>query len=67
MDLTKFSLYTALAIVTYLMLLAWQEDYPPMVEDGSPQASIPDEVPLADTPQNLPQQVPSQPGDAPAI
>ena len=26
MDLTKFALYTALAIVTYLMLLSWQED-----------------------------------------
>lgn len=33
MDFTRFSLYTALAIVTYLMLLAWQEDYPPIVEE----------------------------------
>ena len=32
MDITRFSLYAALAIVTYLMLLAWQEDYPPAVD-----------------------------------
>ena len=32
MDFTRFSLYSALAIVTYLMLLAWQEDYPPTIE-----------------------------------
>jgi len=35
MDLTRFALYTALAIVTYLMLLQWQEDYPPTIDDGS--------------------------------
>jgi len=35
MDLTKYGLYTALAIVTYLMLLQWQEDYPPSINDGS--------------------------------
>tara|TARA_B110000858_G_scaffold89247_1_gene103110 strand:- start:27641 stop:29374 length:1734 start_codon:yes stop_codon:yes gene_type:complete len=35
MDLTKFGLYTALAVVTYLMLLQWQEDYPPTIDDGS--------------------------------
>ena len=34
MDLTKFALYTSLAVVTYLMLLAWQEDYPPIIETG---------------------------------
>ena len=32
MDITRFSLYGALAIVTYLMLLAWQEDYPPVID-----------------------------------
>lgn len=36
MDLTRFALYTSLAIITYLMLLNWQEDYPPLVDDGSP-------------------------------
>ena len=35
MDITKFALYTSLAIITYLMLLAWQEDYPPTIDDGS--------------------------------
>ena len=34
MDLTKFFLYTSLAVITYLMLLAWQEDYPPLVGGG---------------------------------
>ena len=34
MDLTKFALYTSLAVVTYLMLLAWQEDYPPIIDTG---------------------------------
>ena len=32
MDITRFSLYGALAIVTYLMLLAWQGDYPPVID-----------------------------------
>ena len=35
MDLTKFALYTSLAVITYLMLLAWQDDYPPIVEDST--------------------------------
>jgi YidC/Oxa1 family membrane protein insertase len=34
MDITRFALYTALAIITYLLLLAWQEDYPPVVDNG---------------------------------
>ncbi|MEX2468127.1 MAG: hypothetical protein WD396_00080, partial [Pseudohongiellaceae bacterium] len=34
MDLTRFFLYTALAVITYLMLLAWQEDYPPGIDNG---------------------------------
>ncbi len=28
MNLTRFALYSALAVVSYLMLLQWQEDYP---------------------------------------
>ena len=48
MDITRFLLYSALAIVTYLMLLQWQEDYPPLVDDGS---SIQQQLPsLPDTP-----------------
>jgi len=54
MNLTRFSLYTSLAIITYLMLLAWQEDYPPMVDDGSSvQSSMPSltpQIPQGDNP-----------------
>ncbi len=66
MDLTKFFLYTALAIVTYLMLLAWQEDYPPLVDDGSTPVVIPDTPPLAETPQAAPVDLPQQVSDSPA-
>lgn len=38
MDLPKFALYTALAIITYLMLLAWQDDYPPSVGNSNSTA-----------------------------
>ena len=34
MNLTKYALYTALALVTYLLLLQWQEDYPDSVEQA---------------------------------
>ena len=68
MDLTKFALYTSLAVITYLMLLAWQEDYPSVVDSGSvnqqsppsiasssPQAGdIPREVPTSSQPVNQP-------------
>ena len=68
MDLTKFALYTSLAAITYLMLLAWQEDYPSIVDTGSinqqspppltlssPQADdIPREVPTSSQPANQP-------------
>ena len=68
MDLTKFALYTSLAAITYLMLLAWQEDYPSIVDTGSinqqspppltlssPQADdIPREVPTSSQPVNQP-------------
>jgi YidC/Oxa1 family membrane protein insertase len=40
MDLTRFFLYTALAVVTYLMLLQWQEDYPPLVDDGTSSQQV---------------------------
>ena len=51
MDFTRFSLYSALAIVTYLMLLAWQEDYPPTIE-GADSAVVltPDSAADADRP-----------------
>ena len=65
MDLTKFFLYTSLAVITYLMLLAWQEDYPPVVNDGSQQASqlqIPESAsaPVTDVPSNVPNDVPTE-------
>jgi hypothetical protein len=47
MNLTKYALYTALALVTYLLLLQWQEDYPDSVEQAGterlsePAASVP--------------------------
>ena len=34
MNFTRYLLYSALAIVTYLMLLAWQQDYPPTTENS---------------------------------
>jgi YidC/Oxa1 family membrane protein insertase len=63
MDLTKFGLYTALAIVTYLMLLQWQEDYPPTIDDGnSSRVEIP-QIPTqqngATTASDLPSDIPT--------
>lgn len=70
MDITRFLLYTALAIVTYLMLLQWQEDYPPLVDDGSSsqvQVSAPTDTPLAPI-ADLPTSASSDvPGDVPTI
>ena len=60
MDFTRFSLYSALAIVTYLMLLAWQEDYPPTIE-GADSAVVltPDSTADADRPVDLPSSLPT--------
>ncbi len=60
MDFTRFSLYTALAAVTYLMLLAWQEDYPPVVGSNNSVTevqSIPESLPSTST--DLPVDVPT--------
>ena len=57
MDLTKFALYTSLAVVTYLMLLAWQEDYPPLINSG-----FDEQIPSPSRPtqlNDLPTQVPT--------
>lgn len=63
MDLTKFSLYTALAVITYLMLLQWQTDYPPIVDDGSSSRIDMPQVPNAQndvaTNSDLPSDVPA--------
>ncbi|MBQ14301.1 MAG: membrane protein insertase YidC [Gammaproteobacteria bacterium] len=68
MDYTRFILYTSLALITYLMLLAWQEDYPVVVNTNpvttvglgdvadtgvtSPLSDIPTQVPQAPDPLN---------------
>ena len=67
MKLTRFFLYTSLAVITYLMLLAWQEDYPPVVNDGFESTAAvpaaPNELPdpvLAVEAPDLPLDVPSE-------
>jgi len=79
MDLTKFGLYTALAIVTYLMLLQWQEDYPPTIDDGSSSRVEIPQIPNAqngsqasnDLPSNIPTNAPpvatSNSSDTPTV
>ena len=59
MDLTKFALYTSLAVITYLMLLAWQEDYPPLIDDGIAEQAQPIDpasglVEISDLPTQMP-------------
>ena len=60
MNFTRFSLYSVLAIVTYLMLLAWQEDYPPTIE-GADSAVVltPDSTADADRTADLPSSLPA--------
>jgi YidC/Oxa1 family membrane protein insertase len=62
MDLTKYGLYTALAIVTYLMLLQWQEDFPPTINDGSSSRV---EIPQIPNAQNGTQAGNDLPSDVP--
>ena len=70
MKYTRFFLYTSLAVITYLMLLAWQEDYPPEVDDGAGlapatapalDAALPDGGIAGDEP-DLPAEPPGQTG-----
>ena len=68
MALTKFALYTSLAVITYLMLLAWQEDYPSVVDSGSVnQQSPPSLAPSTPQVDDIPREVPtsSQPANQP--
>ena len=60
MDLTKFALYTSLAAITYLMLLAWQEDYPSIVDTGSVNQQSPPPL-TSSSPQadDIPREVPT--------
>ncbi len=63
MDLTKFALYTSLAVITYLLLLAWQEDYPPLIDDGiAEQASNIDPTSSLVKINDVPTQLPSSSG-----
>ena len=64
MDLTKYGLYTALAIVTYLMLLQWQEDYPPTIDDGSSSRV---EIPQIPNAQYSTQAADDLPSDIPVV
>ena len=78
MDFNRFFLYTSLAIVTYLLLLAWQQDYPPVVDDGSSTSSetiaevplVPpgvDAAPATGVPSDLPTQNTPAAQDTPTI
>lgn len=73
MDLTRFFLYTSLAVITYVMLLNWQEDYPPLVDDGSSlQTQIPSipesaTLPIAGDPTDIPTELPTSPDSAPQV
>ena len=77
MKFTRFFLYTSLAVITYLILLAWQEDYPPVVNDGGeaapataetglPDGAVDNATPAPDLPAQLPTEtIATAPGDAP--
>jgi YidC/Oxa1 family membrane protein insertase len=79
MDLTKYGLYTALAIVTYLMLLQWQEDFPPTINDGSSSRVEIPQIPNAqngtqvgndlpsDVPVGAPEVTTSEASDTPTV
>ncbi len=59
MDFTRFSLYSILAITTYLMLLAWQDDYPPTVDRINSTADLtPAGAVISDSPMDLPEGLP---------
>ncbi|MBL4819830.1 MAG: membrane protein insertase YidC [Gammaproteobacteria bacterium] len=63
MDLSRFFLYSALAVVTYLLLLAWNEDYPRQIaeQDSSPVtslSSVPDTAVPTTAQSDIPAQVP---------
>ena len=63
MNITKYLLYGALAAISYVMLLAWNTDYPQVVDVGAP---APSPVPLISPPENttvtdIPTQFPDSP------
>ncbi|MEX0619643.1 MAG: membrane protein insertase YidC [Pseudohongiellaceae bacterium] len=67
MNYTRFVLFTGLAIVSYLLLLAWQADYPPTVSETTVDSTGLEE--LDGTPasnDDLPTQLPSASSDTTA-
>lgn len=72
MDITRFSLYSALAVITYLLLLAWQEDYPTIVNDGGISSELGGLSDVGSTPfieqttasSDIPEQVPNTPSSS---
>lgn len=72
MDITRFSLYSALAVITYLLLLAWQEDYPTIVNDGGISSELGGLSDVGSTPfieqttasSDIPAQVPNTPSSS---
>lgn len=67
MNLTRFFLYTALAVITYLMLLAWQEDYPPLIDNGDnvvqTSNSTQQDIPATPTQSDIPNSAPAAASD----
>ena len=60
MDFTRFSLYSALAVTTYLMLLAWQNDYPPTADGINSDSDLtPTRTATYDSPADLPADLPT--------
>ncbi len=66
MDLSRFFLYAALAVVSYLMLLAWNEDYPNQAPEPSSQQTA-SQVVLPESQQepanqtDIPTEIPTAP------
>ncbi|MEZ5489950.1 MAG: membrane protein insertase YidC [Gammaproteobacteria bacterium] len=76
MDLSRFFLYAALAVVSYLMLLAWNEDYPnqipePVSQPAANLADLPESGTASEALEDIPTQIPpaqtaqaAQPGNS---
>jgi len=55
MDYIKYAILAGLAVVSYMLLLAWQEDYPP-VAPASPSEQLSAIPPAGDLPVAVPTQ-----------
>lgn len=70
MDYIKYAILAGLAVVSYLLLLAWQEDYPATAprEDAAQTLSINGDVPgLAPSVSDIPSPVPVADPDIPVV